>query len=298
MVTTSMPDTTQKLKIIYIAGAGHSGSTLLDCILSTAPAIFSVGELKYLQSFLYQETLHNGKKLIDDDAGYRPNTSPIWRDIATSPERYIPPVQQRKRLNFRDRLSLLLWGKSRTIPYSYRYQELYEATANNAAQVLQKDISCIIDSSKTLTQLIEITNRTDYEVYVIHLVRDARGVASSYKYAKQPVWRSAYVWWLTNRAIGKYCSKNISPNRYMQIRYEDLILNTERTLTTLSSFTGLAIESSNLINKIHQTPSYRFSGNIIRRSGVDKLQLDEKWKTRLRWWEKALIAPINNLRWW
>jgi hypothetical protein len=36
------------MKLIYIISQGHSGSTLLDCILRTHPEFLSSGELFYL----------------------------------------------------------------------------------------------------------------------------------------------------------------------------------------------------------------------------------------------------------
>jgi len=41
-----------KIKLIYILGLGHSGSTLLDFILGSHSKFESVGEIKILESML------------------------------------------------------------------------------------------------------------------------------------------------------------------------------------------------------------------------------------------------------
>lgn len=43
-----MPTTADTLNVVYIAGYGRSGSTLLERILATHPAICGLGELAYL----------------------------------------------------------------------------------------------------------------------------------------------------------------------------------------------------------------------------------------------------------
>ena len=42
----------EKIKIIYIVGVGHSGSTLLDRIIGSANNVFSVGALWDVENFL------------------------------------------------------------------------------------------------------------------------------------------------------------------------------------------------------------------------------------------------------
>lgn len=37
----------KNIRVLYILGSGHSGSTLLDCILGNNPNVFSVGELSF-----------------------------------------------------------------------------------------------------------------------------------------------------------------------------------------------------------------------------------------------------------
>ena len=40
------------MKLIYILGMGHTGSTLLDRVLGAQPGVLSIGELKHLHRLL------------------------------------------------------------------------------------------------------------------------------------------------------------------------------------------------------------------------------------------------------
>src|SRR5690606_31136679 len=62
-------------KVVYIVGAGHSGSTLLDLILGTHSRIESVGEIKRL------ERLYSGGKGSGCTCGEPFTACAYWRAI-------------------------------------------------------------------------------------------------------------------------------------------------------------------------------------------------------------------------
>ena len=62
------------VRVLYIAGAGHSGSTFLDIMLSNHPDIFGAGELANLPRGGW----------IDDEyctCGRRANDCPFWSGV-------------------------------------------------------------------------------------------------------------------------------------------------------------------------------------------------------------------------
>ncbi len=46
-----------EIKILYIAGMGHSGSTLLDILLNNHPKIFSVGDFLFFKEWIRKNYL-------------------------------------------------------------------------------------------------------------------------------------------------------------------------------------------------------------------------------------------------
>src|SRR3989337_1492741 len=48
------------MRILYIGGAGRSGSTLIELILGNMPGFFSVGEIRYFWEYVLEEDLSCG----------------------------------------------------------------------------------------------------------------------------------------------------------------------------------------------------------------------------------------------
>ncbi|WP_164905182.1 hypothetical protein [Aequorivita ciconiae] len=45
----------KNITVLYIAGNGHSGSTLLDIIIGSSSDFFSAGELTFITEILYSK---------------------------------------------------------------------------------------------------------------------------------------------------------------------------------------------------------------------------------------------------
>ena len=151
----------EKIKIIYILGDGHSGSTILDLILGSHTEIEGVGELttfdRYKQYLLKDKTASKdflcacGATI--DKCGY-------WNKIM-------------------DRLSAAVDPSALEINPKNReeFENYNHAIMKAVLEVSGKRIIC--DSSKELHRLTRLSQGEDFDIFIIHLVRDARAVAYS-----------------------------------------------------------------------------------------------------------------------
>jgi hypothetical protein len=169
--------------IIFIAGYGRSGSTLLDIVLGNAPGHFSVGELLNLPV--------NG--IIDNEycaCGERVMSCPFWSGIIAewNEVRVLPlteyiTVQQRFLRNKKTMQSV--WN------YFFpgaAYNAFVQDTKALYNLLLSKtDIQVIIDSSK-IPQRLLLLRKTGLPVKVVHLYRNFSGVmyATSKELQKDP----------------------------------------------------------------------------------------------------------------
>ena len=56
----------KNIKVLYIAGNGHSGSTLLDIVIGSNPSIFSAGELGFItRPSIWEEFCSCGTKISE-----------------------------------------------------------------------------------------------------------------------------------------------------------------------------------------------------------------------------------------
>src|SRR5690554_3151258 len=162
------------LKVIYIAGNGHSGSTLLDIIIGSSPNIFSAGELTCITRDSIFEEYCSCNQLIKECS--------IWSEIVkiwleTSPvnlEDY-----KKLRWKFERNKTTVRTLSSRFMPsqdfktYCIATRLLFEAIQ----KVTGKNI--IVDSSKSPQRIAILSKIVDLKV--IHLCRNAKGVLNSAK---------------------------------------------------------------------------------------------------------------------
>lgn len=287
-----MTEQQQKPKIIYIAGAGHSGTTLLDLVLSTAPGTFSVGELKHLDQFLTDT-----KKERRDDTGALPAESAFWSWFYEHQDQLLVSKRVERSLSLKNRLRILLTGTPATIPNRYRDNNLlYRKIQDQAQQATGICPSVIIDSSKVLSRLIEVhQTATEFDVYVVHLVRDLRGVAySHYKVGRSPLhW--GVKWLMSNLGVQRYAQKNLPTDRYIPVTYETFAREPDRLLQTLAGQLGIEIDTNNYVEKVNRATSYRFGGNGMRERTFTGISLQETWRTRLPMLYRLLLAPLRRL---
>lgn len=278
-----------KPKIIYIAGSPHSGSTLLDQILATAPNTFSVGEVKHLDKFLQSDST------IVDDTGARAVESDFWYHFVKQKKDFIPKAGASERLlSWYNRASIMVTGKPAKVPRRYKNNvQLYQTISEIAEEKKEEKIETIIDCSKVLSRLVEIKERTDLEVFVIHIVRDVRGVAASHKKRGNNPITWGVRWLISNLGIARYVRKNFYDYSYITISYEDLVRNPEAVINSLVEMTGCRLDYDSLIDSVNHDVSYRFGGNGLRQREFTGIHPDTSWPHRLSRLQQIILAPLN-----
>ena len=150
------------IKVIYILGSGHSGSTLLDLLLGSHSQIESVGEMK-----TFQRCLSPGA--ADPDDNYRICTcgTPFhecayWQRVRTALQDTCGTCDA----------DLKTHDAGKFAEYNYTaFRAILDASGK----------SVICDSSKGLQQLKTLLLSPCFDVFIVHLIRDGRAVGYSYR---------------------------------------------------------------------------------------------------------------------
>ncbi len=164
----------KNITVLYIAGNGHSGSTLLDIILGSSHDIFSCGEL----TFITRDSIFNEycscKKLIAE--------CNVWSLIVELWMKKSPITLQdykKSRLRFERNKTTLTTFFNKIKPsnefklYCLSTRILFESIL----EVTGKSI--VIDSSKSPQRIAVLDKIVDLKV--IHLCRNLKGVLNSSK---------------------------------------------------------------------------------------------------------------------
>ena len=238
--------------VVYIMGAGRSGSTLFGILLGNGPGLFFAGEL---DSWTRRRGLPNGED---------PVLAEFWTPVADRMREWLKDTDtDRFRVFEHPRWLVKRRGKrDRTARSEYRRfnQELFEAVRDQAGA------DFVIDSSHYPMRRWQLRGIGDLDVRTILLVRDPRTVAASLANPVQTstkrLWESAaYLWVVHPLSIAVYLT--LPKDRRLLVRYEDLVDDPERELRRIGSWLGTDLSE---IDPTNLVPGPVFQGNRMRTS--------------------------------
>ncbi len=260
-------------KIVYIAGYSRSGSTILDIILSSHPAIFGTGELAYLfDDWLQQDRLCTCGEPYGNCRFWKQFALPAGMDMETAKSVV-------RKVESRSSLKALVNGQ---LPEDIieKYKQIQISLYSYIAGTSQKDI--IIDSSKTSRDMAgrfyALHRYTDFDVYVIHLVKNGVSVVESYVkkgrnwalegYGKNDRFvaaRSSMGWYLAN-SIARKLGAKLPRTHVLQINYEELVSQPETVLQSIGSMLELDMSGvmENIQSNVAFHPQHNVGGNRLR----------------------------------
>jgi len=249
-----------KKKIVYIAGYGRSGSTLLDIILGSHPEATNLGEVGNLFDLFCDKTsfCSCGTKYEKCDQ-WSEVLKRSFPDVSRNTLQYYKKVQHtiEKWTNLHRLLMPNSQVKERRI-YTKFIGELLSGICNTLGNGI------LIDSTKNsypfAWRALALYRLCGLDVRLIHLVRDGRGVINSKikgnnkkmkigLHGKEPF--SAYrglIGWILSNLFVIITRMFLPKGCYHLVRYEDLILNPDNELNKMGQF--LHLDFSEVIERI------------------------------------------------
>ena len=282
------------VRVLYVMGASHSGSTVLASVLGNHPGLVSVGELTHLPGggWLHGEFCACGEK---------GNACSFWSDVRRqwSGQTGNDDVQRYVALSTRFECSTGCFprlARERRHPTSEFREYADQTRALLAAIRTVSGRPVIVDSSKWPSRAFCLSLMPGVDLRVVHLVRDGRGVAWSQMKPKKvdpkagvqaarkplPAWRSTDLWLRCNLRAWLVC-RRLPAATVGRVRYEDYIVDPQRVLAGIGrlveldlSGLGRALARGELMQVGHA-----IAGNRLRMAGSVRLRPDTQWTTRM-----------------
>lgn len=238
-------------KLIFIAGLGHSGSTLFDLLLGAQPGITGLGEMDV---FLNQEKKNTHIKRFDKypcTCGKEPKDCPVWGGLKSTFKK----------------------GDDES------YGSLYRVILLKASESTGSNV--FVDSSKNIFALRSVLNSLEEigikreNFFVIHLTKDVRSYSISTQKNSRKKRRTVGIfrnWVRKNRKLEEFLRKN--KIQTIKIGYEELTLSTSLVLKKVMDFTG---HDARIVYNIGNSGSHIISGNNMRLDQADKIYYDYRW---------------------
>jgi Sulfotransferase family len=295
--------------VLYIAGSGRSGSTLLERTLGELPSFVNVGELidACRRTVVHGERCGCGQAFVDCPfwarVGARSFGGWTGEELAAVHQLQLRVARQR---HLPSLFALPLAGRSfrqDVASYGASYARLYRAIA------IEAGADCVVDASKWPVQALALS-RAGLDVRVIHLVRDVRGVAHSL--SKRDVARphavresdvmehnapaAAAARWVACQGEAELLRRCGLP--VTRVRYEDFVRRPRPTVLAALNALGLSPDPAHLAHigdsRIDLSMSHGLSGNPSRfRDGAITLQSDEAWRAAMPRRDRAVVTAIG-----
>jgi hypothetical protein len=285
---------TAKIPFVFLTAHAFSGSTLTSFLLGSHPEIATVGELT-------GPAAHINLRQYPCSCGRLFQEDPFWQAVATavnqqglsySLDQYLDTrfdlgstaVTQRLRTQSlrhngleqaRDWFMFHFWpGHQKEMLERVRRNELF---ARAILQVTGKPI--FLDTSKDPMRIRYLQLSPNVDLYVIHLVRDVRGVAASVLSRKPAVTaRQAAESWLAREQNIQRLLTAVPPTRQIKVCYEEIAGNTLATLNRLITFVGA--QPLDTLADFREAEQH-ILGNKMRKQATSEIRLDERWRTAL-----------------
>lgn len=290
--------TTAPVKVIYIAGYGRSGTTLLDIALGEHPAIMGGGEIATLARHVWA----NGEYCA---CGASVRACLLWRGIVEDWQGGEPAVLMDEYRAAQERTETIA-GIGRAI--ERRASSRHEARTVRLFRSIaaRSDRPVVVDSSKLPGRGFALAGMAGIDLYVVHVVRDGRGVAWSLKkgYARavdkglqrelrpKPLVHSALRWSIVNVAAEMLC-RRVGRAKSLRVRYEDFVHDPQATLARIVRLVGKQ-PATKVAGAL--APQHQVAGSRHRMQPRIVLSRDEGWKAAMprlqQWFVTVLTAPL------
>lgn len=297
-----------KIKVLYIAGTGRSGSTILGNVLDRLDGFFSVGEFYAV----WGRVLFNAGLC---SCGVPYAECEVWGAVLNKAFGGTDGVDARKmkrvqkastRLRYAP-LMLTTWGRRLLASrwnggYRDNLERLYRAIQHTTGSRV------IVDGSKLPLYGYVLETMPAIDLYVVHLVRDPRAVAYSWlrKKSRPAVRGEAYMprRYSLGSSLGWAASSIVtealwerSPERYLVLRYEDFVERPQESVRRILDLVQEEATSLPFVSErgIELGINHNVGGNPSRfNTGTVELRPDEEWVSGIKTSDSRVVTSLTS----
>lgn len=264
-----------ELKVIYIMGAGHIGSTILDLVLSSHPQIESLGEVSKFHGYgwLPDDNRHCACGLTVYECHFWTQVRRQWSEITGNKDAQRYMYLQRHFERTPSAWVRLLRQNFNHTPEYTEYLRGTEAMYQAIKQVGEKKY--LVDSSLTPKRAYTQSMNPNIDLYLIHLVRDGRGVIWSLMKPNKKIPAKVYVptppqrttrYWISANLQSTWVFRNVKEEKRILVRYEDFAIDPSKVLDQIGLLIGEDLSGVIENRKLTNTDQVRHTvgGNRVR----------------------------------
>ena len=292
--------------VLFIAGSGRNGSTLLERVVGQVPGVAGSGELRWF----WNRGVLRGDRC---GCGEPFAACEVWQRVVKElgPQRCEPAAAEEA--------SAVRRGVERTrnVPSLLRRRRAPEGFARYAAQeagvvravAAAHGVEVVIDSSSDPVRPLALARGGELDVAIVHLVRDSRAVAASWKRVRarkgqnaardtMPTYSpgvSALKWIRAAVLVGAARRAGIP---VLRLRYEHLVVDPAGSVRNALQLLGVEVTEADLAfvdgRTVDIAAVHTVSGNPSRfDTGRLLLEEDRRWMADLGRVDRLLVTGLT-----
>lgn len=284
--------------MLCITGWCRNGSTIIGNILNESPDLFHVGELHFLWKNSAALGVNDlcGCGQVLTECPFWSQVLPVGRPAGTTADDFAAEVVRRQRSCVRTRHTWRVLRRGLDRPDIEKHAELMTRIYHEVAE--RSGARVIVDTSKMPGEAALLPLLPGVTPYFVHLVRDPRAVAESWRHWKQYVYtlsaaRSTAYWHGFNLAAQAITRRHSSRSAFLH--YEDFIADPTGTIDRLLTFCG-ADPAANPVRgrRVELGENHTVTGNPDRfhRGTTIVKDTDDAWRAGLRRRSKLAVAAF------
>jgi hypothetical protein len=294
--------------VLYIAGLGRSGSTLLERILGRVPGCVPVGEVV----FLWERGLRDNELC---GCGVRFRQCPFWTRVGEEAFGGWEALDVAQVLALRHRVDRHRYLAALLAPGLWppfhrelrRYADLLERLYLAIGRVSGAEV--VVDSSKEPSYVYLLRHVRGVRLRVVHLVRRSHGVAFSaskkverpeavgakaYMATRSPI-GTAFEWLIDNTVLDLLPAVGTPA---LRLRYESLVNSPLEQVAVVLGHAGRPPTGRTLDcvdhGSVELATDHTVSGNPLRfRKGRLELRVDESWRRGMARRHRLAVTAIT-----
>lgn len=275
----------QKTNVIYLMGAGRSGTTILASLLGANKNILTIGEMhQFLEHIVDTKPCSCGKllnecefwsKIVQDY--YTENNSDL-RNL----DNYLVDVERHLKIP-------ISFFKKNNKHIKFQEDFYKKISVLNPSKYY-------LDSAKFISRVLQLRKSESLNVKIIYLVRDVRGVINSFsknvQTQKHPISTILYYTMVNTMA---QIVKWRYPKDVLKIKYEDFVENSIDTLSNIEKFiaTDLTDVKEVIIKEKFIEIPHIIGGNRLKIKEKIKIRKDLAWKTNINRFKQIIYYILT-----
>ncbi|MGH7541023.1 MAG: sulfotransferase [Gemmatimonadota bacterium] len=292
--------------VVFIGGAGRSGSTLLELMLGQVAGVFAAGEVTYL----WERGLVQGQLC---GCGVPLRECEFWTRVLSeafdgADVRADALARERNALCRLANVPRLSIGALRTPGFRDRMETYADSLSRVYRAVSEVSGSPIVtDSSKYPPEALLLRSVPGIRLRIVHMVRDSNAVAHAWQTRKlrpeihwrkelmprYPAAKTALGWTAFNFVFERL-ARSGAP--VLRLRYEDLVAAPRRALEEVCAFIGKPGAELDFLcdRRLRLGPNHTCSGNPIRfQEGAVPVHASLAWRDETSRAQRAIVGALT-----